>query len=124
MSISIKSRKAKGRKFQIEIAKYISELLNIPYGKDELIASREMGQPGTDIRLLGKAKEEFPFSIEIKHQETWAIPAWIEQAKENKQENTDWLLFCKKNRHEPIVVIDAKVFFNLYKKIIGDEKSG
>ena len=121
MTISVKSRKAKSRRLQDEIAKCVSELLDLPYGKDELIAPREMGQTGTDVRLIGEAKEKFPYSVECKNQETWSIPAWIKQAKENQQENTDWLLFCKKNYHESIVVMDAKVFFDLYKKIIGEE---
>lgn len=121
MVISIASRKAKGRKLQKEIAKYISELLDLPYGKDELISSREMGQSGTDIRLIGKAKKEFPFSIECKWQETWTLPAWIQQAKTNQEEGTDWLLFCKKNHQDSVVVMDTKVFFDLYKKFIGDK---
>lgn len=111
------SAKAKGRNFQNWVAQKISELLGIPYGKDEMIASREMGQNGVDIRLVGEAQKRFPFSVECKCQETWSIPAWIEQAKSNQKEGTDWLLFVKKNRKEPIVVMDANAFFNLLKKL-------
>ena len=122
MSISISSRKSKGRRSQQWVAKKISELLQIPWGKDELISSREMGQSGTDIRLIGEAKKKFKFSVEVKNQETWAVPAWIKQAKSNKAKGTDWLLFIKKNRHEEIVVMDAEAFFKLCEKVLEKEK--
>lgn len=123
MVISVAARKAKGRKLQKEIAAYISELLDIPFGQDELISSREMGQSGTDVRLMGEAKTRFPYSIECKWQETWSLLEWIKQAKSNTPENSDWLLFCKKNNQDSIVVMDTKVFFKLYKQIIGDKNS-
>ena len=111
--ISVHSAKAKGRRLQQWVMRKISELTGIPCGKDELIASREMGQSGTDVRLIGKAQKMFPFSVECKYQETWSIPAWIKQAKENRKSGTNWLLFVKKNQHEEIVVLDANVFFDL-----------
>lgn len=114
--ISVQSAKAKGRKAQQWIMRKISELTGIPCGQDEMIASREMGQSGTDIRLIGEAQKLFPFSVECKWQETWSIPAWIKQAKENKKKGTDWLLLAKKNRHEYVVVLDAEAFFSLLPK--------
>ena len=75
--IKISSAKAKGRNLQKWVCGKISKLLNIPWGKDELIASREMGQSGTDVRLIGEALEKFPYSVECKWQETWSIPAWV-----------------------------------------------
>ena len=77
VKISIASAKAKGRRLQQFICTKISDLLNIPWGKDELIASREMGQSGTDIRLIGTAKKRFPYSVECKWQETWSIHSFI-----------------------------------------------
>lgn len=118
MSISIASRKAKGRNFQKWVAEKISKLLGIPWGTDELISSRPMGQAGTDVCLIGKAKRLFKYSIEIKHQETWSLPAWIKQAKSNQAKGTDWLLFIKKNRHEEIAVMSAEVFFKIQSEII------
>lgn len=111
--ISVQSAKAKGRRLQQWAMRKISELTGIPCGKDELIASREMGQSGTDVRLIGKAQKMFPFSVECKYQETWSIPAWIKQAKENRKSGTNWLLFVKKNQHEEIVILNAKIFFKL-----------
>jgi len=114
--ISVQSAKAKGRRLQQWMMRKISELTGIPCGKDELIASREMGQSGTDVRLIGKAQEAFPWSVECKYQETWSIPKWIKQAKENQKKGTDWLLVIKRNQHEPIIVFDAEVFFYLLSK--------
>ena len=118
MSISIASRKSKGRNFQKWVAEKISDLLGIPWGTDELISSRPMGQSGTDVCLIGKAKKLFKYSIEIKNQESWALPAWIKQAKSNQAKGTDWLLFIKKNRHEEIAVMSAEVFFKIQGEII------
>jgi len=116
--ITPQSAKSKGRRLQNWTADKISEVTKIPCGKDELIQGREMGQAGIDIKLYGKAKEMFPFSVENKWQETWAIPKWIKDAKKNQAKGTDWLLIIKKNRHEEIVVMDAKAFFDLYEQLI------
>ena len=113
--ITVKSAKAKGRILQNWVAEKISQLLNIPYGKDELISSREMGQSGTDVRLIGKSLELFPFSVECKSTESWQIHEAIKQAKDNKKDGTDWLLFMKRSRQEPVVIMDAERFFELYK---------
>ena len=114
--IRTQSAKAKGRRLQQWVCQEISELLAIPWGKDELIASREGAQSGTDIRLLGKTKRLFPFSVECKAEEAWAVAAWIEQAKKNQKKRTDWLLVVKKRRSEPVVIMDAKQFFELLKQ--------
>ena len=111
--ITVQSAKAKGRKAQQWIMRKISDLTGIPCGKDELIASREMGQSGTDVRLIGKAQKAFPWSVECKWQESWSVPAFIRQAKENQKKGTDWLLLMKRNQHEYVVVLDAEVFFKL-----------
>jgi len=111
--IKISSAKAKGRKLQQLVCEKISQILGIPWGKDEMIASREIGQSGTDVRLVGEAKRRFPFSIECKWQESWSLPSWIKQAKGNREQGTDWLLICKKSRMEPVVVMDVERFFEI-----------
>lgn len=115
--ISVSSAKAKGRNLQQWAAAKISELTGLPWGKDELIASREGAQNGTDVRLVGEAREKFPFAVECKWCESWAIPAWIKQAKSNEEPGMDWLLIIKKNHHEPIVVLDADKFFEILGRI-------
>lgn len=79
-----------------------------------MIASREMGQSGTDVRLIGEAKKDFPFSIECKNQESWAVHSWIDQARSNQEKGTAWLLIAKRNRSKPVVIMDADEFFNLF----------
>jgi hypothetical protein len=116
------SRKAKGRRFQQEIAFRIGKLLGMDVGQDERIASREMGQSGTDIRLIGRAKELFPFSIECKNQESWGIHSWISQAKANLEKDTHWLLFCKRNRQKPVVIMDTETFFELYEQLLDTDE--
>ena len=111
--ITISSRKAKGRRLQQWVAQKISEITGIKYGKDEMIASREMGQNGVDIRLVEKAKILFPFSVECKNTEKLNVWKAIDQARDNQMENTDWLVVAKRNREKPIVIIDAERFFSL-----------
>ena len=117
-----RSRKNKGKRLQNWICEKLSYITGIPWGKDELIASREIGQNGCDVRLIGKAKELIPFSIEAKNQEKWKIPEYIEQAKSNMYEGTNWIVVCKKNRVDPIVIMDAETFFKLLKRNIELEK--
>ena len=116
--ITIQSGKAKGRKLQQWVCQKLSDISGIPWGPDELIRSREMGQAGTDVVLIGEALEIFPWSIETKWQESWSIPSWIIQTKNNKKEEVDWLLFCKKNHHEEIVIMDAQYFLDLYYELL------
>ena len=114
--ISTASAKQKGRELQKWVAAKISEVTGLPHGKDTDIESRPMGQSGTDIRLSKEAIRLFNFSVECKRQETWAVPAWIEQAKKNCLPDTDWLLVLRRSHSEPVVVMDAGRFFELLRK--------
>ena len=91
--------------------------------KKGLRPSREMGQSGVDIRLIADAKEAFPWSVECKAWENWAIHQWIEQAQGNRLPKTDWLLVAKRNRRPPVVVLDAEVFFDVL-SLIPRQKKG
>jgi hypothetical protein len=109
--ISIAAGKAKGRRLQQEVAKNISDILDIPWGKDRLIDSRPGSQNGVDVILIGEALERFPFSVEAKYQEKFAIPQWIKQAKANIIPGTDWLLIFRKNRFDPCALFDIAVLY-------------
>jgi len=116
MSISVAARKNKGRKLQYWVCKKISELLNISWNQDDdnsLIQSRLGGQSGVDIILRNEIQQQFPFSVECKWQETWAIHAWIRQAITNQKEGTDWLIVAKRNKEKEVIIIDAERFFEL-----------
>jgi len=116
--IKISSAKAKGRELQKWVAYEISKITHIKCGKDELIESREMGQSGVDIKLIGEAQQLFPFSVESKRCEKINLSKAIEQAKANQKENTDWLLVTRKSNEKAIISMDAEVFFKLYEQII------
>ena len=117
-SITTRSAKNKGAKFQNWIAEQISNITGIECGKDKDIQGREMGQAGCDIKLYGKAKELFPYNVECKNSKSFSIPAWVEQAKSNQSEGLDWLLFITKNDYDKLAIMDAEVFFKLCKKIL------
>ena len=121
MVISVASRKAKGRRLQQWVAKKISEITGFDCGIDCEIESRPMGQNGPDIRMEKSVLKVFPYSIECKSQESWAVSGWIEQAKTNIYPNTDWFLVMKKNQQKPYVLLEADVFFKLLQKVHDSE---
>ena len=108
-----KSAKAKGRKFQQQIAEGIANTHGLTHGKDEDCESRGMGQCGTDVRLSKRAKELFPYSVECKCQERLNFWDAINQARTNVLEDTDWLLVVKRNRETPVAILDWEVFLKL-----------
>jgi hypothetical protein len=109
------SAKAKGRRLQQWVCEKIASMTAYSWGPDEHIASREMGQSGVDVRLTGPPREDFPFDIECKYQERVSLWEAIAQAKKNKSPDMmTWLLFLKKNRVDPVVVMDADFFFFFY----------
>ena len=116
--MNTRSAKNKGKRLQNWICEQLSKISGLSYGKDEDIASREMGQTGIDVRLSPKARKIISWSIEAKNQERLNWYDAIKQAKENQMPNTDWLLIVKKNRFEPVAILDAEVFFNLIEKVI------
>ncbi len=122
MASTVASRKAKGRRLQQWICKKISDLTGYAVGPDEMIASREMGQSGTDVRLIGPARTDFPFAVEAKNQESWSIHSWIKQAKDNMEKDMVWLLIAKRNHDAPVIVIDAEEFFNMLDQVDGAYK--
>jgi len=119
--IKIQSRKAKGRSFQKQIADDIANLLNIKYDQQDdncLIHSREMGQSGTDIVLRNEAQTQFPFSIEVKNQNYISLLQFINQAKYNKKDNTDWMIVIKSIKlNKPIVVLEWEAFLKYIKDL-------
>lgn len=114
--IKTSSAKAKGRDLQKWVCEQISKLTGYPWGKDQPIESRPMGQSGVDVRLEQVVLKLFPFSVESKRWENWSVPSWIEQARENQLPNTDWLLVMRKSHRPPVVVMDGEAFFRLLER--------
>lgn len=120
-SIKNSSRKAKGRELQKWVCERIADIFDIIYDQSDDrcdIHSREMGQKGCDVILRGELYNKFKFDIECKSTENFHIYNDIEQAKNNKEINRDWLLVHKKKNKTPIVVMDWECFENLIKKTI------
>jgi hypothetical protein len=117
------SCKAKGRDLQIFIGKKVAELLGLEFGRDKDVASREMGQAGSDLRLSPKAQELFNYDVECKNHNKWNVPAAIRQTKARCPDGMDWLLFFKRTskksdeRIPPVVILDAETFFKILEKV-------
>ena len=106
------SAKAKGRKLQQWFASVLVEGLGLDA---EDLESRPMGSQGEDIILGKQSRELFPYSVECKNQE--AVNVWkaYEQASENCK-GYEPLVVIKRNRHKPLVLVDAEHFVELQKK--------
>ena len=105
------SAKAKGRKFQQQVRDKLIEQLDI---HPEDIESRSMGAGGEDLIMARAARQKFPFSIECKSVERLNVYEAYEQASANSGDYEP-VLFMKKNRKKPLVVVDADYFISLFK---------
>jgi len=71
-----------------------------------------MGAQGEDLMLSQAARDLFPYSIECKNQEAINIWAAWNQATTNSGGHQP-LLIIKRNRAQPLAVVDAKHFIQL-----------
>jgi hypothetical protein len=100
------SGKAKGRRLQQWVRDSLIEIFKLD---DDDVHSRSMGAQGEDVMLSPKARELFPYSIECKNVERLNLwDAW-KQAQSNAG-GYEPLLIIKRNRQEPLAVVDAKHF--------------
>ena len=111
------SAKAKGRKLQQWFAQLMVDTLNL---HEEDLESRPMGSQGEDIIMGRESREKFPYSIECKNQETVNVWKAYEQASENCKGNEP-LVVIKRNRHKPLVLVDAEHFVELHRNGNKDE---
>jgi hypothetical protein len=122
-TLAISSRKGKARGCQQEIARMISEFTGVPFGKDEEIQSREMGQSGADVRLSARVMQLFPYGIECKDDKSWNIKSAIQQAVANTKPGLNWIVFHRQtdrnaeDRVDMVAVIDACHFFDMLKEM-------
>ena len=106
------SAKAKGRRLQQMIRDLLLHLN--PELQPDDIRSTAMGQGGEDIQLSPYARTFLPFQIECKNKKEVAVINWLEQAKEHG--NHVPIVVAKQNHSEPVVVMDAKTFFEWVRK--------
>lgn len=112
MSISVSSRKNKGRTLQNKVRD--SLLKTFPILEPDDVKSAIIGENGTDIKLSPMAKKIIPYSIECKNQEKLNIWSALEQAENNSNGLTPLLIF-KRNRTKTYVVIEFDEFLGLIK---------
>lgn len=113
--ISVSSRKAKGRGLQQEVCRRLSERTGIEWGYDNYeIQPRQMGGAGTDVLLIGRAKEAIPFDIECKNVESFSLKPTIDQAKANTTEGRIWLIVHKRKGLDPIAILDLEDFLDIF----------
>lgn len=93
------SAKARGRKFQQEIAKLIVESFE-ELGVDDAV-SRPTGSPGVDIMLSNLAQKVFPVSIECKNTKAQPGKAALEQAAYNTYLDTVPVVCWRPPRAQP-----------------------
>jgi hypothetical protein len=108
------SAKNKGRQYQKVVAQRLRETLGV---EEEDIGWRSMGAAGEDIILSPKARKLFPYSVEVKAREKLNAYEALEQAQANAKGYTP-IVFAKRNRKEPIVIIKQEDFLNLYQRFL------
>lgn len=103
------SAKAKGRALQ----KMVRDILLLDERlKEDDVQSRSMGAGGEDLMLSPAAREIYPVSIECKNSERVNVWEAYKQAQANAG-NYIPVTVIKKNRHKPLVVLDAVTFFTI-----------
>jgi hypothetical protein len=105
------SGKAKGRRLQDKVCEDLNRKL-APYVRPGDIRPAIMGESGCDIKLSPAGREAFPFSVECKNVERLNVWQAYDQAKGNSDGFVP-LLVIKKNRRDPLVVLDWSTFLEL-----------
>ena len=100
------SAKGKGRRFQQWVRDMLIEHRDV---HPEDIESRSMGAGGEDIIMARDARKKFPVSLECKNVEKLNVYEAYAQAEANSGDHEP-ILFMKKNRKKPLVVVDAEGF--------------
>ena len=112
------SAKAKGRRLQDWVRDRLLAYLQTccdPEDLEDTVTTAIMGESGADVKLVGRARKYFPYSIECKNQEKFSgIYNVIDQARNHS--SSPPLAFIKMNRRKPLVILEAEEFFTSYFK--------
>lgn len=104
------SAKGKGRRLQQWVREMLIEILDV---HPEDLESRSMGAGGEDLIMARAARKKFPHSIECKNVERLNVWDAYEQACANAGDYEP-IVVIKKNRKNPLVVVDAQYFIKLF----------
>ncbi len=104
-----RSAKNKGKALQNLVRDHI--LATFPLLPWDVI-STPCGVQGVDIQLSTDARRHFDFNIECKNVEKLNLWAAWEQA--SGREGSCPMLVVKRNRQDPLVILDLNDFFKLY----------
>lgn len=105
MATTVRSRKAKGMRFQKQIAETIQRIFKL---KPADVKPAISGETGRDIHLSTYAEKRVPLAIECKNVEKLNVWSAIEQAKSNEKEGLKWCVFFKKNHSDTYAIVDAE----------------
>ena len=110
-----KSRKAKGRLLQKEVAYQIAT--SLPGIGSEDVKPAIMGEQGMDVKLSSRARDLFPYAIECKAQEALNIWDALKQCEANAaKEKLVPLLVFKRARTKTYAVLEWPDFLNLIRR--------
>ena len=107
------SAKAKGRRFQQQVAESVRQAF--PHLQYDDVASTSMGCGGEDIRLSPLARESLPLSLECKNQERLNVWACLEQCEKNAPAGTTPCVVFSRNRAKTYAVVPWEVLLDLFK---------
>lgn len=107
-----KSAKAKGRRAASEFQQMI--LKTFPQLHEDDVRVTPSGVKGEDLQLSPKAREIFPFAVEVKNQERLNIWDALEQSKSHVKENASKsILVFKRNKTPFHVCMEIETFIEI-----------
>ena len=112
------SRKAKGRKYQQKVARFLLE--SFPELTEDDIVSRSMGNSGTDLLLSPAAQRLIPFSFECKNTKEKPGLKALEQSQNNLYPGTTAIVLWKPPRvdaSKSIAMMQIKDIVEIAKKL-------
>jgi hypothetical protein len=114
MSITVASRKGKGRALQQKVRDMILKVFKHLHPDD--VKSTAMGQGGEDVQLSPAARKVFPYSIECKANKAFSVYKFYEQAQANCPKGSEPIVVIKGNHKKPLVLVNAEHFIKLTKR--------
>ena len=118
------SAKAKGREWQKNVAKLITEKFDLQEGD---VVSRPMGSGGVDLMMSPAARKKFPVSPECKKTASDPGHAALDQAKHNALKGTIGAVVWQTTGEggtKGEIRFDLVEFIDWYKTLVKDSDNG